>query len=194
MAEVVYYVAASVDGYIATPDGAVDWLAPFHTAGDDHGYAAFLATLGGIVMGRRTYDQVRGFGPWPYTGLDCRVVTSRPLSEAPDRVMPVATPAEAVAGWADRRVWLVGGTTLLDGFRAAKLVREYHVFVMPVLLGGGVPLFHTGPAASLQLVSAAGLPSGVVECRYRVTDGALGAAVESPALRPDFDLGTHSGE
>ena len=194
MAEVVYYVAASVDGYIAMPDGAVDWLAPFHTAGDDYGYGAFLATLGGIVMGRRTYDQVRGFGPWPYTGLDCRVVTSRPLSEAPDWVTPVATPAEAVAGWADRRVWLVGGTTLLDGFRAAKLVREYHAFVMPVLLGGGVPLFHTGPAASLQLISAAGLPSGVVEFRYRVLDGAQGAAVESPALRPDLDLGIHSGE
>ena len=82
MAEVVYYVAASVDGYIATPDGAVDWLAPFHTDGEDHGYNAFLATLGGIVMGRRTYDQVRGFGPWPYTGLDCRVVTSRPVSSS----------------------------------------------------------------------------------------------------------------
>lgn len=116
MAEVVYY------------DGAVDWLAPFQTAGDDHGYAAFLATLGGIVMGRRTYDQVRGFGPWPYTGLDCRVVNSRPLSDTPVRVAPVASPAEAVAGWTDRRVWLVGGTTLLDGFRAARLMREYHVW------------------------------------------------------------------
>lgn len=86
MAEVVYYVAASVDGYIATADGAVDWLSPFHAAGEDHGYADLLASLGGIVMGRRTYDQVRGFGPWPYTGLDCRVVTSRPLSDAPERV------------------------------------------------------------------------------------------------------------
>jgi dihydrofolate reductase len=170
VAEVVYYVAASVDGYIATPDGAVDWLAPFHTAGDDHGYAAFIATLSGIVMGRRTYDQVRGFSPWPYTGLDCRVVTSRALPDAPDRVAPVANPAEAVAGWADRRVWLVGGTTLLDGFRAARLVREYHVFVMPVLLGAGVPLFRTGPAASLRLISAGSLPSGVVELRYRVAD------------------------
>lgn len=170
MAEVVYYVAASMDGYIATPDGAVDWLAPFHTAGEDHGYASFLATLGGIVMGRRTYDQVRGFGPWPYTAIDCRVVTSRPLAATPERVAPVTTPIEAVAGWADRRVWLVGGTALLDGFRAARLVTEYHVFVMPVLLGAGVPLFRPGPAASLRLVSANSLSSGVVECRYRVVD------------------------
>jgi len=170
VAEVVYYVAASVDGYIATPDGAVDWLAPFHTPGDDHGYAAFLATIGGIVMGRRTYDQVRGLGPWPYTGFDCRVVTSDPLEETPDRVAPVASPAEALAGWADRRVWLVGGTTLLDGFRAAGLVREYHVFVMPVILGAGVPLFRTGPAASLRLIYAESQPSGIVELRYRVAD------------------------
>lgn len=170
MAEVVYYVAASVDGYIATPDGSVDWLSPFHTAGEDHGYAAFLATLGGIVMGRRTFDQVRGFGPWPYPGLDCRVVTSRPLLDAPDRVTPVASPADAMAGWGDRRVWLVGGTALLDGFRAARLVSEYHVFVMPVLLGAGVPLFHPGPAASLRLVRVGSLPSGAVEFRYRVAD------------------------
>jgi dihydrofolate reductase len=170
VAEVIYYVAASMDGYIATADGAVDWLAPFHTAGDDHGYAAFIATLSGIVMGRRTYDQVRGFGPWPYTGHDCRVVTSRPLLEAPERVTRVTSPAEAVAGWDDRRVWLVGGTTLLDGFRAARLVREYHVFVMPVLLGAGVPLFSKGPAASLKLISAGSLPSGVVELRYRIAD------------------------
>jgi dihydrofolate reductase len=181
VAEVVYYVAASVDGYIATPDGAVDWLAPFHTDGEDHGYNAFLATLGGIVMGRRTYDQVRGFGPWPYTGLDCRVVTSRPLPDAPDRVTPVASPAEAVAGWADRRVWLVGGTALLDGFRAARLVREYHVFVMPVLLGAGVPLFRPGPAANLRLVSVVSLPSGVVEFRYRVADAEPTDAIDSRA-------------
>ncbi len=170
MAEVVYYVAASVDGYIATPDGAVDWLAPFHKDGEDHGYTTFLATLGGIVMGRRTYEQVRGFGPWPYTGLDCRVVTSRPLPDAPDRVAPVASPSEGVEDWADRRVWLMGGTTLLDGFRAAGLVREYRVFVMPVILGAGVPLFRTGPATSLQLEHVGRLPSGVVEFRYRVVD------------------------
>ena len=181
MTEVVYYVAASLDGYIATPDGAVDWLSPFHTAGEDHGYAAFLATIGGIVMGRRTYDQVRGFGTWPYTGIDCRVVTCRPLPDAPDRVRPVAGPVESLAGWADRRVWLVGGTTLLDGFRAAKLVREYHVFVMPLLLGAGVPLFHAGPPAHLRLVRVDSLLSGVVEFRYRVADAEPDDAMDSPA-------------
>jgi dihydrofolate reductase len=59
VAKVVYYVAASVDGYIANPDGAVDWLAPFQSVGGDRRHAAFLATLGGIVMGRCTYEQVR---------------------------------------------------------------------------------------------------------------------------------------
>jgi dihydrofolate reductase len=176
--ELVYYVAASVDGYIATADGTVDWLAPFHTAGEDHGYAAFLATLGGIVMGRRTYDQVRGFGAWPYTGLDCRVVTSRPLLDMPARFAAAASPAEELAGWADRRVWLVGGTTLLDGYRAATLVSEYHVFVMPVLLGAGVPLFREGPAATLRLNCAKCQPSGIVEFRYEATDAEPGNSPE----------------
>jgi dihydrofolate reductase len=60
VAKVVYYVAASVDGYTANPDRAVDWLAPFQSAGENRRHAALLATLGGIVMGRRTYEQVRG--------------------------------------------------------------------------------------------------------------------------------------
>jgi dihydrofolate reductase len=60
VAEVAYCVAASVDGYIANPDGAVDWLAPFQGAGENRRHTTFLATLGGIVMGRRTYEQMRG--------------------------------------------------------------------------------------------------------------------------------------
>ena len=64
--QLVYYVAASLDGYIARPDGAVDWLQAIEATGDDHGYEQFYQGIDGLLMGRATYDMVRGFGSaWP---------------------------------------------------------------------------------------------------------------------------------
>jgi dihydrofolate reductase len=62
--EVVYYVAASLDGFIATPDGGVGWLEPFE--GEDYGYAAFYASGDALLMGRRTFEKTLALGPWPY--------------------------------------------------------------------------------------------------------------------------------
>ncbi|MFO0876528.1 MAG: dihydrofolate reductase family protein [Gemmataceae bacterium] len=183
MAKAVYYVASSVDGYIAAPDGGVDWLAPFQSPAEDYGYAAFLATVGGLIMGRRTYDQVLGFGPWPYPGKPCRVVTSRPLPDAPPDVLPAAGPTEAAAALSGR-IWLVGGSQLFEAYRAAGLIEEYIVTVVPVLLGAGVPLFRPGPGGRLRLLACHSFPGGVVQLRYAVSDGDPGAAEETSEVKP----------
>ena len=60
MAEVSLFIATSLDGFIADSEGGVDWL----FTDQDYGYAAFFATIGALVMGRRTYEQVLGFGDW----------------------------------------------------------------------------------------------------------------------------------
>ena len=62
--QIQIYIATSLDSFIATADGGVDWLEPFQA--EDLGYSAFVATIGTIVMGRTTYEQIRGFGSWPY--------------------------------------------------------------------------------------------------------------------------------
>lgn len=64
----IYYVATSLDGFIARPDGSVDWLDRFAEGGNDHGYNGFYQGIDGLLMGRGTYDIVRGFGDWPYPG------------------------------------------------------------------------------------------------------------------------------
>ena len=82
--QLVYYVAASLDGYIARPDGAVDWLQAIEATGDDHGYEQFYQGIDGLLMGRATYDMVRGFGSaWPYAGKPCRVLARNPLQQPP---------------------------------------------------------------------------------------------------------------
>jgi hypothetical protein len=78
------YIAVSADGYIATPDGGVDWLEPFQQ--HDFGYREFMATIGTVILGRKTYEQALGFGEWPYPGKSAIVWTSRPLIPPPEGV------------------------------------------------------------------------------------------------------------
>ena len=61
---IVLYVATSLDGFIARPDGSLDWLTsiPKSQTGDDYGYTDLLNSIGTTIMGRRTYEEIIGFG------------------------------------------------------------------------------------------------------------------------------------
>src|SRR5512140_345202 len=74
------FVATSLDGFIARPDGSVDWLGAVQVPGEDYGFAAFLGSTDVLVLGRKTYDTVLRFGAWPYAGKRCIVLTHRALS------------------------------------------------------------------------------------------------------------------
>lgn len=169
MTRVVYYVAASLDGFIATSDGGVDWLAPFE--GGDYGYDAFLASMDALVMGRTTYEQVLRFGPWPYAGRRCVVFThAAPAQPRADVTFTDAAPGAVLADLhaaGARNVWLVGGGRLAGAFQEAGLISEYIVFIMPVTLGAGIPLFrpHAG-VATLRLTETFAYPDGVVRLTY----------------------------
>ena len=169
MPHFVYYVAASLDGYIADADGGVDWL-PEPAAEEDFGYAGFLESVDALLMGRRTYEQVLAFGDWPYADRPVRVWTRRALEDAPAGVAAVAGPPSAVAkGLADEgfaRVWLVGGAELAEALRLEGLVDEWIVTLVPRTLGAGVPLFG-GPEEDLQLVRAERFPGSIVQLHLR---------------------------
>lgn len=61
------YIACSLDGYIAREDGSIDWLTKYEINPEtDYGYSEFYASIGTVLMGRKTYEQVLGFGDWPY--------------------------------------------------------------------------------------------------------------------------------
>ena len=173
MARLVYFVAASVDGFIADSSGGVDWLPEAES--DDYRYAEFYAGVEALVMGRRTYDQVLSFGDWPYSGKPAYVFTkSPPRNELPQVRFVEGSAVDFYRGMAERHsgtVWLVGGADLADQFRQAGLIDDYRVFVIPIVLGQGVPLFG-GPGAPtlLELESARPHADGVVQLRYRPSD------------------------
>jgi dihydrofolate reductase len=185
MSEIVYYVATSLDGYIATPDGGIAWLAPFEATGEDYGYAAFYASVDALLLGSRTYEQVVTFGPWPYPGKPCWVFSRQSLAPTqPEVTVTAGSPREAAAELEARgihRAWLVGGGQLAAAFRAEALITEYIVSIIPVILGAGIPLFAAPlpdflgsweaskilPAGeALTLVEEEAFRNGVVQLRY----------------------------
>jgi dihydrofolate reductase len=174
MAKVKLYIAASLDGFIADADGGVGWLSEASSgseAGEDYGYEAFYDSIGSLVMGRRTYEQVLGFGEWPYSGKPAYVFSrDAPEGEHPNAEFAPVDPARFVPRLLEESgedIWLVGGAGLIASFREESLIDEYVLSVMPVVLGGGVPLFEgKQPKASLRLVEAQSYESGVVQLRY----------------------------
>jgi dihydrofolate reductase len=169
------FIATSLDGYIARPDGALDWLEPFQGDGDN-GYAAFIAGMDGIVMGRGTFETVLGFGEWPYAVPV--VVMSRTLTAA-DLPARLAGKFEVMSGGPEdvvrdlsargwRRAYVDGGR-IVQAFLNAGLIADMAVFRMPVLLGSGRPLFGAVPRdIRLETLNAAVLPTGAVRTDYRV--------------------------
>ncbi len=173
--EVCYYVAASVDGFIATADGGVDWLSVVDAPGEDYGCAAFYDTVDVVVMGRGTYEKALSFGDWPYTGKPSYVLSKRPIEQAPDEVIQTgAAPAEVcktITASGHKRAWLLGGAALAGSFRAQALITEYVVSFIPTWLGAGIPLFSSGESLEvLDVVESRTYSSGLVQIRYRRRD------------------------
>lgn len=179
MGSTVAYVAASLDGFIATKGGDIGWLEAFNT--EDYGYEAFLGGVDRVVMGRATYDQLRGFGAWPYAGLEALVATRRPLADPPPGVAAWTGGAAALArhlATRPGRSWVVGGGRLVAGLLEAGGLDELDLFVMPVLLGEGVALFPGArPGGALRLLHTASWPNGVVRLCYTVNEAKDAAAL-----------------
>lgn len=173
--EIVYYVAATIDGYIADEKGGIDWLKPFEASGEDYGWTGFYDSVDAVLVGRTTYEQSLGHGFWPYPGKPVWVFTSRDLAPAEGEVHATAEAPRAVLGELEsrglQRAWLVGGGRLAGALRSEGLITEYIISVIPLFLGGGIPLAGgAGPRDPLRLVDSRSYGSGIVQLRYR-TDG-----------------------
>lgn len=173
--EIRLYIAVSLDGLIASRDGGIDWLDPF--SAEDVGFERFLRDVGTIVMGRRTYDQILGFGSWPYPGKRTVVLTSRPLPPGgPAAETWVGKPgdlASSLRAESTGDVWLVGGARTAQAFLAANLVDRLEIHVVPLILGRGIRLF--APVAErrpLVLDDTVAYDNGIVRLTYVVAGGA----------------------
>jgi len=162
------FVGMTLDGFIARPDGRLDFLDPF--AAEPHGYEGFFAGVDTVLVGRATWEFVAGLADWPYPGKRVAVLTHRPLPARRGEIVLAGPPAEAL----DRlgregahRVYADGGS-VVSQFLAAGLLDELTVSVVPVVLGQGIRLFQ--PPLSEQRLRFGGSEvyrSGLVQLRYR---------------------------
>ena len=167
MRKLMLFIATSLDGYIARPEGGIDWMFTDH----DYGYPAFFAGIDTVVMGRKTYDLAISFGAYPYAGTEGYVFSHE--QRPPDG--NVAFVSEAPAGFVDRLkrlegrdIWLVGGSEIIAECLAHDLVDELIISVHPLMLGHGVPLFVPGlPELGFALTRTEGFASGLVQSSYR---------------------------
>ncbi|SJZ80001.1 Dihydrofolate reductase [Enhydrobacter aerosaccus] len=165
------HIAVSLDGKIARPDGSFDWLEGYPA--EEFGIGAFLAGVDGILMGRQTYEAIRRMGDWPYPGKRTIVMTHRPLPDPPEGVEARSGDLGAVAAGFEqggcRRVWIEGGSQVIQGMIAARRFDVLEMALIPIVLGDGIPLFRPGtPELHLRLASCTQRSRGALHLVYEV--------------------------
>ena len=169
MRRVTYAVAASLDGYIAGPNGEADWI----IMDPEIDFGAIFERFDTFLIGRRTFEMMGGAGTGTSRGTRS-FVFSRTLRQSDYPKVPI------IADDWERRVaelreepgkdiWLFGGGVLFRSLLEARLVDVVRVAIMPVLLGGGIPLLPApAPRARLTLTSHRVYRCGIVAVEYAV--------------------------
>jgi dihydrofolate reductase len=175
MRKIIVEVATSADGYIARPDGGVEWLDRPSPEGN-YGLEAFFSSIDTVLWGRKTYDfAARMGGTGMYGASVCHYVFSRGPAPAklPKGVEFVSAPirpfAEQLRACPGKNIWMMGGAGLIASFLDEDQIDEFSIHVIPVFIGEGIPLVaprHRN--VPLELIETKSFPDGVVHLNYRV--------------------------
>lgn len=166
------FVGSSLDGFIARTNGELDFLEA--GGGEPHGYEEFVATVDALVIGRKTYETVLGFGGWAYGSKPVFVLSTHPIAPAPRGAVVEqmsGAPADIVLRLATRGIShiYVDGAATIQRFLRAGMITRLIITRVPVLIGTGIPLF--GPLdrdIALEHVATRHYASGLVQSEYRV--------------------------
>lgn len=171
----IVFIATSLDGFIADKNGGLDWLEAIpNPAQEDMGYTELMTEVDAIVMGRKTFETVLGFGGnWPYHKPV--FVLSHSLKEIPKELngkvqllsgdIPEVLKNIHAQGYL--KLYIDGGTTI-QNFLKEDLIDEMRLTTIPILLGGGFSLFGALlQSMQFELISAKVFLSQIVQCHYK---------------------------
>ena len=167
MRKVKLYIATSIDAYIAGPNGEIDWL---FTEGE-FGYNAFMETIDTTLMGNETYKLIKGFSDFPYKNQVNYVFTRNPNATEAPYVQFISSDivafVKALKQQEGKDIFLVGGGQINAILLEAGLIDELQVFVHPIILGKGIPMFQpTEKPYGWQFVETKSYEQGLVELHY----------------------------
>ena len=189
--KIIVYIATSADGYIARPDGNVDWLNRSRPKGN-YEMGAFMKSIDTILWGRKTYETTLGFGQSSSMGYGAKIknyiFTSDPkrfddseLEFVNEPVKEFTTHLRAQPG---KDIWMMGGGGIIASFLDEGELDEFIIHVIPTFIGEGIPLIAPRHRlVPLKLLSVRDYPDGVVRLHYEVereSEKRLKAAKRAP--------------
>ena len=176
--KIIAYIATSADGYIARPDGDVEWLNRLPPV--DYGIGKFYRTIDTILWGRKTYDWAVAYHK--KTGnrksifdksvtnyVFSRKSPGKPISGAEFVSDPIKSFARRLRAKPGKDIWMMGGGELIASFLDAGEIDEFDIHMIPVFIGEGIPLIAPRHRdMPLRLLSTRKYPDGVVRLHYQV--------------------------
>lgn len=167
----IVFIAASLDGFIAGPDDNLSFLDLVAKEGEDYGYADFMRNVDTVMVGRKTYDWVmKQVAEFPHADIESYVITRTEKPALGKTVFYTGNPVTLVKELVQKEgknIFIDGGAELVNSLLKEKLVDEIYLSVIPIILGDGVRLFHTGNPIQLStLVSAKQFSTGLVQLHY----------------------------
>jgi dihydrofolate reductase len=172
--KIIVHIAASADGYIARPDGDLEWLTSRPKPKHFYGIGTFMKSIDTLLMGRKTYEAGLRTGAKFDSKNRTIVFSRRPRpADAPSAVEFVSDPitpyVSKLRQQPGKDIWLMGGGDLIASFLDAQAIDEFVVSVTPVFIGDGIPLIARRHRQSeLELQSVERFEDGVAQLHYRV--------------------------
>lgn len=166
--KIILYIAISLDGFIAKPNGDIGWLTKYESSEEDYGFNKLYNQVGTVFVGGTTFRQIKD----TYYGKDVFVFTkkSQPIGEINNTHFvrgDVKKIVNSLKLGKNKVVWLAGGGSLVGQFLTADLIDEYILTVIPALLGQGIPLFQgENMKRNLRLLEVKSYKSGLVQLHY----------------------------
>lgn len=173
--KLILYIACSLDGYIAKPNDDLGFLNIVQKEGEDYGYNDFVSTVDTIILGRKTYDWVqREIGTSHYDNGERNVYvitgTERPdVGKTKFRNGNLIELVRQLKSENGKNIYCDGGSEIVNQLLSEKLIDEFIISVVPVLVGSGIRLFKDGrPEQELELVWVKSFETGLLQLHYKM--------------------------
>jgi dihydrofolate reductase len=173
--KVILYIATSLDGYIAGPNDDLSFLSIVDQEGEDYGYADFVKSVDTVILGRKTYDWVMTQVPaFPHADKESYIITRTPQPGKGKINFYTGDLKELIIRLKSEKgknIFVDGGAEIVNELLKQKLIDEFIISVIPILLGDGTKLFKDGrPGQTLKFAEAIKFDSGLIQLHYTCTD------------------------